>query len=149
MQMIKRESGITMLVLVITIIILAIISAVLINYSVIGTRESKDKKMLANLEAVQHAVFERAEQYKITEDESLIIGVNAIKPSVSIDWAEDGKYWSTPIRFEQYLLIDESDQKELGVENTDGSKYIVNYYTGEVFDNTNIKTSAGRALYIK
>lgn len=149
MQMIKKESGITMIVLVITIIILGIISTILISYSVIGTNESKDKKLLANLEAVQQAVFQRYEQYKITEDETLILGKNATKPSYDIDWAENNKYWSTSIRVEQYLYITEEEQKELGIENTNGAIYVVNYYTGEVYDQTNQKTSTGKVLYIK
>lgn len=149
MQMIKKESGITMLVLVITIIILAIISTILINYSVIGTNESKDKKLLANLEAVQHAVYERAEQYKLTEDESLLIGSSTNKPSQSIDWEKGGQYWSSTDRFERYYTLNESQLKQLGVDNTTANTYIVNYCTGEVYDKTNEKTSTGKILYIK
>ena len=45
MQKMKKESGITMTVLVITIIVLGIIGAVLISYSVVGTKETKNKKI--------------------------------------------------------------------------------------------------------
>ena len=35
------------------------------------------------------------------------------------------------------------------VDNTSDNTYIVNYYTGEVYDKTNEKTSTGKILYIK
>ena len=43
MRKIKNNNGITMIVLVITIIVLAMIAAITINYSITGANYSKEK----------------------------------------------------------------------------------------------------------
>ena len=57
MRKIKNNNGITMIVLVITIIVLAMIAAITINYSITGENYSKEKQMLADLEYVHHAIY--------------------------------------------------------------------------------------------
>lgn len=70
MRKIKSENGITMMVLVVTIIVLAIIASIVIQYSINGGEYSKEKQLLSDLEIVQHAVYEQYEQYRTTGDES-------------------------------------------------------------------------------
>ncbi len=147
MQKMKKESGITMTVLVITIIVLGIIGAVLISYSVVGTKETKNKKYLANLQVVQHALYERYEQYKVTNDASILVGESTAKPSTSFEWADNNAYWSKNTAGERYYKLDADDLKELGISNIDDTEYIVNYYTQEVYDLTHRTTSSGNDLY--
>lgn len=149
MQTIKKEAGITMLVLVITIIVLGIIGSVLISYSVVGTRETKDKKYLTNLQIVQHAIYERYEQYKITNDSSLLIGSSVDKPSTSFNWEDDNIYWTATKADEKYYQVGKTQLKALGVDNPDDTIYIINYKTQEVYDLTHQKTSTNKDLYNK
>ena len=147
MQKMKKESGITMTVLVITIIVLGIIGAVLISYSVVGTKETKNKKYLANLQVVQHALYERYEQYKVTSDASLLVGTTAHKPTTSFNWADNNAYWLKNSAGEKYYRLDADDLQALGISNIDDTEYIVNYYTQEVYDITHQTTSSGSVLY--
>lgn len=147
MQKMKKESGITMTVLVITIIVLGIIGAVLISYSVVGTKETKNKKYLANLQVVQHALYERYEQYKVTSDASLLVGSAAHKPATSFNWADNNAYWLKNSAGEKYYRLDADDLQALGISNIDDTEYIVNYCTQEVYDITHQTTSSGSVLY--
>lgn len=152
MQTIKKEAGITMLILVITIIILGIVGSILISYSVVGTKETKNKKYLTNLEIVQHAIYERYEQYKVTNDLTLLVGEpisGSNKPNVSLTWEDDNIYWNTSQADAKYHKLDKDDLKQLGIENVEDTEYIVNYKTQEVFDLTHVRISPTDLLYIK
>lgn len=150
MQMMKKETGITMIILAITIVILGIVSAIIISYSVVGTRETKDKKLLTNLQTVQHAVYERGEQYKVSNDTSLLIGSPmSARPVTGFTWEDNNAYWSKSTAYERYYKLGQSELKELGIDNADETNYIVNYKTQEVYDVTHKTTSTGKELYNK
>ena len=70
MQMIRKENGITMMVLVVTIIVLSIIASIAIQYSINGGEYSREKQLLSDLETVYHAVYEHYEQYRTPGDEN-------------------------------------------------------------------------------
>ena len=50
--------------------------------------------------------------------------------------------------YKKYFLLDEDDLELLGIDDS-ASTYIVNYYTGEVYNETVKVTSNGEPLYIK
>lgn len=148
MQKIKKESAVTMMVLVITIVVLIILSGIIIQYSINGIEYSKEKKLLSDLEAVQHAIYEQYEQYKITGDESFIIGTLATNQEKS-NLEEHSWQIATPEGIEeQYYKLDKEDLEEIGIENTK-DEYIVNYKTGECYNLTQKKTKENNhVLYI-
>ena len=84
MRKIKKENGITMIVLVITIMVLTLIAAITINYSITGANYSKEKQLLADLEAVHHAIYEQYAQYQTTGDISFIIGTKCTQNQMQI-----------------------------------------------------------------
>lgn len=147
MQKIKKESGVTMAVLVITIIILAGIASIIIQYSIDALDYSKEKEELANLSAVQHAVYERYEQYKVTKDEDFLIGNVAPKPNdKDVTWKDGGIYWSASEIEKKYYKLTKEDLKKIGIEDSKDT-YIINYYTGEVY-NVSIKKVKKEHYYI-
>ena len=106
MRKIKSENGITMMVLVVTIIVLSIIASIVIQYSINGGEYSKEKQLLSDLEIVQHAVYEQYEQYRTTGDESFIVGSKANNPNDGrITWEDNNAYWSTSERDKQYYVL--------------------------------------------
>lgn len=136
MRKIKKENGITMILLVVTIIVLAVIASITIRYAINGSAYSQEKKLLSDLETVQHAVYEQYEQYKVTGDSNYIIGTKASKPSTAeIDWEDSGKYWSSIEKESQYYVLTPDDLKKIGIKNAKDT-YIVNYYTGECYNST-------------
>lgn len=164
----KNENGITLSALVITIIVIFILASISINYGVDTLNESKAKTLEASLEMVEQAV---AEQYvKATELNLLDVKTTSDQPSTFVgellkasDFAElpenpDGlKYKKksdledkTDITYaESYYRLKPEDLEKLKIESDDDTKYtyIVNYSTGEVFNETKQKTSFGKLLY--
>lgn len=149
MRKMKSESGITMLILVITVIVLGIIASIVVQYSIAGKEYSEEKKLLANLKVVKHAVYQQYEEYKMTEDRTLIVGKLATEDEkralTDNKWQQTS---STGIE-DRYYKLTKKDLEELGIkEETD--EYIVNYKTGECFNLTKKRTKENKhELYIK
>ena len=57
--MIKNEKGITLITLAITIIVLAIIASISINFGKDTLTEVENKKIMTELSSIQQAIFER------------------------------------------------------------------------------------------
>ena len=59
MLKIKNEKGITLIVLILTMLLLIIIAAISIDYAYDGIMYSKERRMLTEVEEVQQAVMEK------------------------------------------------------------------------------------------
>ena len=165
----KNENGITLSALVITIIVIFILASISINYGVDTLNESKAKTLEASLEMVEQAV---AEQYvKATELNLLNVITTSDKPATfvgTIIKANDlpqiagsdsivfqkkeelaGKTNADITYAESYYRLTPTDLEKLKIESDDNTKYtyIVNYSTGEVYNETKQKTSLGKTLY--
>lgn len=165
----KNENGITLSALVITIIVIFILASISINYGVDTLNESKAKTLEASLEMVEQAV---AEQYvKATELNLLNVKTTSEQPATfvgTIIKANDlpqiagsdsivfqkkeelaGKTNADITYAESYYRLTPTDLENLKIESDDDTKYtyIVNYSTGEVYNETKQKTSLGKTLY--
>jgi Tfp pilus assembly protein PilE len=165
----KNENGITLSALVITIIVIFILASISINYGVDTLNESKAKTLEASLEMVEQAV---AEQYvKATELNLLNVKTTSEQPATfvgTIIKANDlpqiagsdsivfqkkeelaGKTNADITYAESYYRLTPTDLEKLKIESDDDTKYtyIVNYSTGEVYNETKQKTSLGKTLY--
>ena len=165
----KNENGITLSALVITIIVIFILASISINYGVDTLNESKAKTLEASLEMVEQAV---AEQYvKATELNLLNVKTTSEQPATfvgTIIKANDlpqiagsdsivfqkkeelaGKTNADITYSESYYRLTPTDLEKLKIESDDDTKYtyIVNYSTGEVYNETKQKTSLGKTLY--
>ena len=153
----NNETGITILALVITIIVLLILAGITMNMGKQGIKESKEDAKLTELAMVQKAVLQRktkadltGEEYpgqKITEagvDLDNVIGdINDNK-----DTGEDAVTRKDSNNEHYYLLTDTNDGLNgLGITNSEDA-YIVNYETGEVINYTTKLTGTGKPLYI-
>lgn len=150
MRKIKNDNGITMIVLVITIIVLTLIAAITINYSITGANYSKEKQLLADLEAVHHAVYEQYEQYKTTGDTDYLVGTKCKeRPSSDIAWEDNNQYWGESDVDKVYYTLTPTQLEKIGITNTEDT-YIVNYYTGECYNSTvKITPENNKILYKK
>ncbi len=167
----KNEKGVTLAALVITVIIIFILASISINYGVDTLNESKNKNLEASLAIVEQAV---AEQYmksvelgvastkvdKIdtndTKKPSVFVGkrlknesdfptdVDLKNKSNVLDTSNDNLTYA-----DCYYKLEPEDLISLKIESDEDNKYtyIVNYSTGEVFNETKKKTSDGTLLY--
>lgn len=143
--MVKSENkGITLIALTITIVILLIIAGITITGSITGVDESKTNKLLTELDMVQHAVLERYTKYSLTKDEDLLVGTQTSSlPSIGDN---NWQIQSPSKPYEYYYTLVPEDLNMLGITNTEDT-YIVNYSTGEVYNNTTKTTVSGDILY--
>lgn len=160
MERMKNNKGITLIALIITIVVLLIIAGISISGGITGIEEANDNRTMTELEKVQHAITQRYSKFELTKDTSLIVGTKiddlptiptptgeTKAPTWKVFQVTSGATVSThPER--KYYRLSKSDLENLGLTgNENGSSYIVNYYSGEIFDENKKQTSKGTVLY--
>ncbi len=160
MERMKNNKGITLIALIITIVVLLIIAGISISGGITGIEESNDNRAMTELEKVQHAITQRYSKFELTKDTSLIVGTKiddlptiptptgeTKAPTWKVFQVTSGATVSThPER--KYYRLSQSDLQNLGLTGSEnGSSYIVNYYSGEIFDENKKQTSKGTVLY--
>lgn len=186
MQMIKKEKGITLISLSVTVIILLILAGTGMTVVYTGINEVKDNKLQTELGIVRQAIMEQYGLAQAVQKTKVL----ASEPAVSF-WVGDRIDPSDPIYIptndsinpedqnaqifidkvtnrvtptyqeEFYYRLNAEQLKQIGVGNktvikddeeteTGVSKYtyIVNYSTGEVYNETKKVTSTHNLLYL-
>ena len=152
MNITKEETGITLVALVITIIILIILAGISIPMGINQSVTARDTKYLAELGIVKQIVYEQYVLYNKTKNASLLKGeevsqgeLDSVVSSMGITLQDitAGKYNAQEMA---YYRLDNYILKELGVKNP-VHIYIVNYVTGEVLNESIHKTKTGDPLY--
>ena len=147
----RKNKGITMVALVITIIILLILAGISVTGVIRGIDETNESRAISQLEMVQHALLERKTKADITKEELEEL------PGTTVDSTELRNLITeiknvTEIKIElrgneeDYKELSTADLNELGIEK-ETDTFIVNYKTGEVINKTLKVTKAGRILY--
>ena len=159
--MMKNEKGVTLIIVVITVIVLTIIAAVSITFSKDTINEVGNKKTMAELSNIQQAIFEQYVLLKsygsegqkpltvATDDVFLeddvdrpleLVGMRIVDDSSLNDYGFSTYKvtYTTDMPYENYYyLLTKADLANIGIsDDSDGKDYtyIVNYSTGEVFD---------------
>lgn len=162
----QEKSGITLIALSVTIVVLTILAGVSIGASKgmkSNINRSKEITAMSDASKIQQAVIETYIKYrqmknstflkgtKITYAEAKSIESNfkeidssiCLKETLNydeIEGIEDGIY---------YYKLTKSDLEALGLSNIDSKdEFVVNYSTGEVFNISNPKTALGNAVYL-
>lgn len=161
MQKKKNEEGITLIALAITIVVLLILAGVSITSGNTSIDSANDDNNKASLNLVQQAISTQYQQTillsqtEITPDSSfsnrpdgfigtLITSTSEIDAE-GISWVMADSY----MYFEDYYYrLEKEDLRQLGLTNSD-FVFVVNYKTGEVYNETLKETSTGEKLYIK
>lgn len=160
MLKIKNEKGITLIVLILTMLLLIIIAAISIDYAYDGIIYSKERRMLTEVEEVQQAVMEKYTEFtqlKIENNEDsyddfaeTISTSDLSKYSDILKHTYDNTEDIEPSK--RYYTISADQMKKLDIEikngipddrkemdilkNSNGNYvlYIVNFYYGEVLN---------------
>lgn len=153
MQKIKNEKGVTLSGLVVTIIVLIIILGISLNLSLDSIDQTKDRQLQAELEIVQHAaVTEYTKANQLGYLESNEMPSNFVGTEVTVSNLPKGISWvitTDPTeKYKAYYELQPEDLSKIDVVNSE-YVFIVNYYTGEVYNKTEETTSEGVPLYIK
>lgn len=182
MMSLRNENGITMAMLVATVIILLIIISVSINLGIKGVDSSKDKQDFSVLYMVQQAALgQYSKAVALGNDDDLDvsneyigekiydisdINVSLLPASISSPFPTQTEYSniinsSTATNKDFYYRLKTNDLKKLKIVKPGDSEdvvsteelvdtYIVNYKTGEVYNETKqVTKSNNKILYIK
>ncbi len=167
MKNLRENKGITLIALIVTIVVLLIIAGISINMGITGVDQAGENRLITELEKVQHAVTERYTKYKLTKDTSMLVGTivdnlptlpTKENENKTIKWkvlqfsdSTDTEIKNKILQERKYYRLSSSDLSKLGLTGgTDeykGSSYIVNYYSGEVYDEVQKQTASGTILY--
>lgn len=146
----RKNNGITLIALVITIVVMAI----LISIAVISTKgkggvdkEAKDNKKIFELQEVEQAVLETYIKYKQTGNVEYLIGIPCTQSDIKTNAGELKSFLKDSTYSNYYLLNDLEDLEKIGIKNATDF-YIVNYETGEVLNYTTKRNYDGTVLYI-
>lgn len=151
MNIYRSEKGITLVVLVVSIIIMGIIAGVGVYQGTKGVTTAKDSKLMSEVGMVQHAILEQYAKYKTTNNKTYLKGNKIDKNSVVQIATEMGiNLVNIPATYTnaEYYKLSASDVQNLGFENAK-DEFIVNYVSGEVINYTNRKDSKGNPVYVK
>lgn len=138
----KNEKGVTLLALVITLTVLAIIGFTVFFTAKELDENVEDDVLIEELKTVQHIVLQEYNKKLTLGDEYIYKGtkvtnIETYNTNLGINLLTSNSYYElTPDNF-----------KSLRVKNV-SSKYLVCYETGEVV-NIDYKTSGGEILYTK
>ena len=119
----KNNKGITLIMLIVTIIIILITAGITIELSIDSVEQTTDSQDISEMLIIQHAIQERYLEYTQTNNASILVGTMN-NPSANPN--EDEYY--------EYKLNSKQNLEDLGVtgEGVTDSKYVVNYKTGYV-----------------
>lgn len=148
---IRKDQGITLMVLVITIILLLIISGISITGTLRGHEETEEASEISELNMIQHAILERYTKAQLTKE--TLPGTDIEKDQVQkiIDEIKNESNNESneqiSLKGKEYKRLYTTDLNNLGIKKEEDT-FIVNYKTGEVINETKKTTKSGKALYI-
>ena len=148
----KDNKGITLTVLVITIIVLSIIAGTLTYSGINSINKSRDQVLLAELDEVKHMVGESFIIYNKTKNANYLVGeilspseVTTLQQTLGVTFINNISDTYTENE-KAYRRLTPSDLLKIGVEDSEDT-YVVNYVTGETINETQLETSEGEKLY--
>lgn len=143
----RKNKGITITSLIVTVIILLIISGISITGTIRGDKEAEATTQIAELNMVQHAILERYTKAQLTKENLPGTEIEKSKVQIIIDEINSITGEGITLKGSEYKELSENDLRKLGIIQ-ENEVFIVNYKTGEVINKTLKTTSSGKALYI-
>ena len=149
----KNQTGVTIVSLVITVIVLMIVAGIGVKVGTDQRPKTMDNTVVSELSMVQHAILEQYTKYKTTKNANYLVGnmvsgeeLNSITSTLGVTLVTVPSSYSEKER--AYYKLDKASLLEIGIKNTD-DEYVVNYISGEVMNITKKATSEGNALYVR
>lgn len=144
---IRKNEGITLITLVITIILLLIIAGISITGTLRGHEETEETTQISELNMIQHAIFERYTKAQLTKETLPGTAIKKAQVQTIIDEINSISGEGITLKGTEYKQLSADDLENLGITK-EKDTFIVNYKTGEVINASRKVTKLGKALYI-
>lgn len=139
--MLKSNKGVTLIILVITIIVMSILAGVTIKASNQLITDTQKKAKITNMYIIKAEIEAMYDEYQFSEEMSVLKGT----------YTEDVSQYGVTFKEEDLWFIWDRDTiKNLGFDEnmlTGNEYYIVNYATGEIIYSKGIKDEVGKVEY--
>ena len=139
----KSENGITLLALIVTLTVIAIIGLTVVYTGRNVKQNTNDDVLLMELQTVHHIVLQEYNKKLTLGDDYKVVGVKVANISTY-----NSNFENKLSNENTYYILDIYDLESIGAKNV-GSNYLVCYETGEVANITKYSTSTGEVLYTK
>lgn len=153
MHKMKNEKGITMAILAVTIIVLLVLLGATLDIGLNSLKETRSKRLELELEMVQQAAiseYTKAKQLGYT-NEPTVRPPNFVGTKVEVANLPLNVSWQITMEpsaeYMAYYQLNPTALEKLEILNSEFT-YIVNYYTGEVYNKTRRATPNRELLYI-
>ena len=143
----KKNKGITIVSLAITIVVLLIIAGISIGGAIIGAKETEETKLISEITIIQHAILERYTSSILTKEPLPGIEVEKSEVQTIIDEINEICDENITLKGTEYKRLTKQELKNMGIDNQEYT-YIVNYKTGEVMNETLKTTETKKPLYV-
>lgn len=144
---IRKNNGITLIALVISIIILIILAGISISGTIRGQDETEEEVQIIELNIVQHAILERNTKAQLTKESLPGTIIEKTEVQKIIDEMNSISGENINLKGTEYKQLNKEDLEKLGIIDEEDI-FIVNYSTGEVINKTLKVTKSKKALYI-
>ena len=144
---IRKNKGITLVTLVVTVVLLLIISGISITGTLRGHKETEEASQISELNMIQHVILERYTKVQLTNETLPGTTIEKDKVEEIIDEIYTKTGEKINLKGTEYKQLSTADLENLGVTKEDDT-FIVNYKTGEVINASKKVTKSGKALYI-
>ena len=144
---IRENKGITLIILIITIVLLLIISGISITGTLRGHEETEEATQISELNIIQHAILERYTKAQLTKEELPGTTMDKTEVQAIINEINSMTGESITLKGTEYKKLSTIDLEDLGITK-EKDTFIVNYKTGEVINSSIKVTKSGKALYI-
>ena len=151
---ISNQTGVTLIALVITIIVLIIIAGITIGAGISGIKQTRENRLITELNMLNHAILERYTKASLTGED--YPGVKITEVGINLDTVLSEMATQSGLNITRkdnndenyyYLTNDNGGLNALGITNAE-DEYIVNYETGEVINYTTKWTETNQPLYM-
>lgn len=142
----RKNRGITLVSLVITIILLLIISGISITGTLRGHEETEEASEISELNMIQHAILERYTKSQLTKEDLPGTEIDKVEVEGIIEEINSESVEDIKLKGAEYKQLSKTDLEKLGITKEDDT-FIVNYKTGEVINASKKITKSKKALY--
>ena len=144
---VRKNQGISIITLVITIIVLMILVGVSITGTLRDHEETEEETQISELSIIQHAMYERYTKAQLTKEKlpGTVVEISEVQTLINEIKSLSGQ--SINLKGTEYKELNASDLEKLGIKKEEDI-FIVNYKTGEVINKTQKVTKSGKALYV-
>jgi len=158
----KNENGITLVSLIVTVIVLIMLAGISVGETYNSLKDVRDNDSLVELGIVRHAITEEYSKNIVLNTNNFVgekidnvskkidlpIKSNLSETSEEIDdFYTNAQIYSFENLDDYYYRLSPANLENIGIEDSEET-YIVNYKTGEVYNETKKTTSSSKLLYL-